>query len=144
LRTTTSREAPVLSAEVSYDRASTRAPLALWPGAGTGVARARLLRAHPLVRDGVVDGAAFGRALLAGTLEGEAPLFAVGPLRLRIAAFVDSARVKAPRRGPALTDLGLGLRLRPPGSRSEIRADLAVPWGDGDARLSVGWRAPWP
>jgi hypothetical protein len=143
-RTTASREAAVLGVDVSYEGASGRAPLALWPGAGTGAGRARFLRAHPLVRDGIVDGAAFGRAMLTGTLEGEAPIGAVGPLRLRAAAFIDRARVLAPRRGPVLTDLGVGLRVRPPASRSEIRADVATPWGDGGVRVSAGWVARWP
>jgi len=36
------------------------APLALWPGAGTGQGREGLLRAHPLIDDGVIHDAVFG------------------------------------------------------------------------------------
>ena len=49
--------------------ASRPAPLAVWEGAGTGSARAGLLRAHPLLRDGVLTGPVFGRRLARATLE---------------------------------------------------------------------------
>ena len=51
------------------DAASTHAPLALWPGAGDGMARPYLLRAHPLLVDDIVSGPAFGRTLLHLTAE---------------------------------------------------------------------------
>ena len=40
---------------IGFERVSDAAPFALWPGAGEGQVRAPLLRAHPLLSDGVVD-----------------------------------------------------------------------------------------
>ena len=71
-RTGTGGEDPVVvRVHLGYDLASSHAPLALWPGAGTGPGRDHLLRAHPLLRDGIVEGPAFGRALVTGGVEVE-------------------------------------------------------------------------
>jgi hypothetical protein len=67
-------EGLLLRFDLTYEAASAQAPLALWSGAGTGQGRDSLLRAHPLVRDGVIDGLCFGRQVLRGGIEGEAPL----------------------------------------------------------------------
>lgn len=78
---------------VGVASASSRAPLALWPGAGTGQGRTLLLRAHPLLDDGrVIDGDAFGRALAHGSVEHQRWLWSVGPVRIGGALFVDAAR----------------------------------------------------
>jgi hypothetical protein len=143
-RTRTSPERPRVRIDASYDFASVRAPLALWSGAGTGPARASLLRAHPLVRDGVIEGAAFGRALLGASVQAEAPIASLGPATLRAAVFVDAAKVLAPTRGPTLVDVGIGLRLQPPGWKSALRVDVATPWGRTRLHLSAGWQAEWP
>jgi Peptidase_C39 like family len=134
---------PRVSVEASYELASGRAPLALWPGAGAGTGRVSLLRAHPLVHDGVVDGVAFGRQLLSGTVQGETPIGSVGPARLRAAAFIDVAKVVTPRREGTVVDVGAGLRVQPPGWRSSLRVDLATPWGSLHPQLSVGWQGEW-
>ena len=133
----------MLRADVSYEFASARAPLALWAGAGTSVARPALLRAHPLLRDGVIEGPAFGRQLLGGSVEADHPLGALGPAAIRGALFVDAARVLAPR-GTSLVDLGAGLRIQPTGWRSALRVDLATPWDRLGPELSVGWQTEWP
>jgi hypothetical protein len=143
-RTRPTPERARMRLDLSYDYASTRAPLALWSGAGTGSARALLLRAHPLVRDGVIEGTAFGRELLAASLQAEMPLASLGPARLRAVAFIDAAKVLAPTRGDAAFDIGIGLRLQPPGWKSALRVDLATPWGTAHPRLSVGWQGEWP
>ena len=139
---------PRLRLDLSYEVASAGAPLALWPGAGTGLGRDLLLRAHPLLRDGVVDGPGFGREMLRGGVEGEAPGVRLGPLRLSPAFFVDSARVLAPLAGVSsrqtFVDLGAGLRVRIASRRSTLRADVATPWGSVRPRFSVGWQAEWP
>jgi hypothetical protein len=130
--------------DASYDFASGRAPLALWSGAGTGPGRALLLRAHPLVRDGVIEGAAFGRELLGASVQAETPIGSLGPARLRAAAFVDAAKVIAPTRGATIVDIGVGLRLQLPGWKSALRVDVATPWGSTHPHLSVGWQGEWP
>ena len=45
----------VVRATAGFERVSDAAPFALWPGAGEGQVRGTLLRAHPLLSDGVVD-----------------------------------------------------------------------------------------
>jgi hypothetical protein len=96
------------------------------------------------VREGVIEGAAFGPRLLGGSVEAEAPIASLGPARLRAAAFVDTAKVLGPRRGATLVDVGVGLRLQPPGWRSSLRVDVATPWGSAHPQLSAGWQAEWP
>jgi hypothetical protein len=141
-------ERPLLRLDLTYEAASAHAPLALWPGAGTGLGRDLLLRAHPLVRDGIVDGRCFGREILRAGVEAEASAARLGPVRLSPALFVDSARVLAPLPGissrQTFVDLGAGLRVRVASRRSTLRADVATPWGSIRPRLSVGWQAQWP
>jgi hypothetical protein len=143
-RTRPTAERVRLTANAAYEVASTGAPLALWSGAGTGTGRDALLRAHPLIGDGVIDGAAFGRKLLNTSVQAEAPVASLGPARLRAAVFLDAAKVVAPRRGAALVDVGVGLRLAPPGWKSALRVDVATPWGSAKPHLSVGWQGEWP
>src|SRR4029453_6665826 len=52
---------------IGVQRVSDNAPIGLWPGAGDGQARTPLLRAHPLLDDGIID--MTGRAALGGTIE---------------------------------------------------------------------------
>jgi hypothetical protein len=130
--------------DAAYDFASGRAPFGLWSGAGTGPGRPLLLRAHPLLRDGVIEGAAFGREVLSASVQAESPLASLGPARLRAVVFLDTAKVLTPVRSATLVDLGVGLRLQPPGWRSALRVDLATPWGAARPHLSVGWQAEWP
>lgn len=91
--------------------ASRTAPRTLWPGAGTDRIRGALLRAHDLVDDGVIQGSAFGRELVHGTVEHR--LFrSAGPLRAGVAVFADAAHVWS-RPGAAdprgFLDVGAGL-----------------------------------
>ena len=139
--------APQLRLDLQLGAASAAAPLALWSGAGTGLGRELLLRAHPLLHDGIVAGACFGRQVLRAGVEGDAGLATIGPLVLRAAVFVDAARVLVPAPGESsrsFVDVGTGLRLRLPGHRSTLRADVATPWGALRPQLSVGWQAAWP
>jgi tetratricopeptide (TPR) repeat protein len=126
--------------EGSFDAVGSEAPLALWPGAGTGQGRSHLLRAHPLLDRGILEGPCFGRQLLRASLEGELPLRYFGPTRLSAAAFVDAAHVLVPAPGSvaprSFLDLGLGLRLRLSG-RSVLRLDVATPWGSLVPRVSM-------
>jgi hypothetical protein len=144
VRTRTTPERPRLRIDASYEVASARAPLGLWSGAGTGSGRPLLLRAHPLVREGVIESPAFGRGFLGGSAQAEAPIASLGPARLRAAVFVDAAKVLAPRRGATLVDIGVGLRLQPPGWKSSLRVDVATPWGSTRPQFSAGWQGEWP
>jgi hypothetical protein len=121
------------------------APLALWSGAGTGHGRAPLLRAHPLLNGGVVQGRAFGRTLAHGTIERQVWPWTLGPLRLGCALFVDAARPWDTGRAgktPWQVDGGTGLRLRGLGLKGQLRIDAAHGFEDGSSALSAGWQIP--
>jgi predicted double-glycine peptidase len=125
------------------DGVSAAAPLALWPGAGEGHARRPLLRAHPLLVDGVISGPMFGERLAYGNAEAqhwfEEPLL----VRIGLAAFTDIARVWRPLSStgdPLQVDVGLGLRLRVPGRQGLLRVDYGRGIGDGRNALTFGWQ----
>jgi hypothetical protein len=121
------------------------APLALWSGAGTGYGRAALLRAHPLLNGGVIQGRAFGRTLVHGTVEKQMWPWTFGPLRLGWALFVDGARpwgTGGNGRTPWQLDVGTGIRLRGLGMKGRIRIDAARGLVDGESAVSIGWQIP--
>lgn len=120
------------------------APLELWPGAGEGQARAALLRAHPLLDDGVIrvtSNSVFGRTLAFGNAEAQRWIETRWPLRVGIAAFTDVARAsdRAPMGSATQVDVGGGLRLRLPGMSHTLRVDVAHGLRDGANALTVGW-----
>ena len=119
------------------------APPALWPGAGTGHARDTLLRAHPLLDDGVMTGPAFGRRLVHAGLELERWLDRESPVRVAIAGFADMARathrLTATAGAPGQMDVGVGIRIRLPAAGT-LRADVGRGLRDGATAVSVGWR----
>ncbi|MEQ1728115.1 MAG: C39 family peptidase [Vicinamibacterales bacterium] len=139
---------PWWSAVTEFGVASRVAPLALWNGAGTGQGRSGLLRAHPLLDDGVVTGAVFGRELWRGTLEYSRPLHAAPAGALAIAAFADAARAwhRLTGQGPSWlhVDAGVGLRLRAPGDDAVVRLDVARGLRGGGTTLSASWGGAWP
>jgi hypothetical protein len=128
------------------DRVSDRAPIGLWPGAGDGRARAPLLRAHPLLEDGVIGlgpSSVFGRSLSYGGVEAQRwfdkPLLA----RVGLAGFVDVARAMRRADGdasPTHLDVGAGVRLRIPGAIGVLRADMAHGVRDGANAFTFGWQ----
>jgi hypothetical protein len=126
-------------------RVSDNAPIGLWPGAGDGQARAPLLRAHPLLDDGIIDmtgRSAFGRTIESATLEGQRWFEGPALVRLGVAAFADMAMAKraASTRGAASNvDVGAGVRVRLPGSERVIRVDLAHGLSDHANALTIGW-----
>ena len=138
----------VVEAVLGGYAASAQAPRALWPGAGTGDGRPLLLRAHPLLRDGILVGDAFGRRLAHGTIEAAAPLVRIGALAVGAAAFLDGARAWA-RPGPdgagsTLLDAGVGLRVGLPAAGT-VRLDVATALRDGrGTSVSGSWVSPWP
>ena len=123
--------------------ASRAAPLALWQGAGTGQGRAGLLRAHPLLTDGVLTGPVFGRELVRGSLEYVRPVKRTRAGGLSIAGFVDAARAWHRLNGldpsPLYVDAGIGLRVRGPGPGGAIRVDVAHGLRGGGTTLSASW-----
>jgi hypothetical protein len=135
----------VALAEAGVDIASRTAPLSLWSGAGDGRARPRLLRAHPLLDDGVLSGEVFGTTVRYGSVEAQRWLPRPALARIGIATFVDAARAS----GPLLVDAGLGVRLRAmplarPGGQSRggtLRIDYAHGLRDGADAVTVGWQA---
>ncbi len=130
---------------VGSSSTTSEAPLALWSGAGTGYGRDPLLRAHPLLNGGVIQGRVFGRTLVHATIERQAWPWALGPLRLGWALFVDGAKPwdtgqAAP--SPWQADGGVGLRVQSLGMKGQFRIDAARGFADGNSAVSVGWQAP--
>jgi hypothetical protein len=116
------------------------APRALWPGAGEGLARARLLRAHPLLNGGIIAGPAFGRSLAFATIETTRWLEGSLLAPIGIAVFGDAARVwrrDSPVGAAFQLDAGIGLRVR--GSSRTFRIDFG--WGlrEGGHALTFGY-----
>ena len=128
-------------------RATRDAPLALWPGAGTGAGRTFLLRASPLIENGELVGYAFGRGLLHGTVELEVRVADRALARLGLAAFADWARPwdATPLRGagPGLFAIGAGLRIHALASAA-FRIDVARRPGKKGVVLSAGVIPAWP
>jgi hypothetical protein len=148
-RSTAARTRPSWSAVAGVGIASRAAPLALWPGAGTGQGRPALLRAHPLLSDGgTLTGPAFGRTAAHGSLEYVRPIRQTLAGSVSIAAFVDTARAGRRLSGldasPLYVDGGVGMRVGVPGSGGEIRIDVAQGLRGGGRVLSAGWRHAWP
>jgi len=128
-------------------RAAGMAPMAVWPSAGTGASRALLLRASPLVADGMVTGEAFGRGLLHATAEAELRIADRTLVRLGIAGFADWAKPwdtsLGPGPGRSLFAIGAGLRIHAPGATG-FRFDVAKQPGKPGVLVSAGVIPPWP
>lgn len=136
----------LVSANVTATSAG--APYDLWPGAGAGHARTPLLRAHPLLDEGVITGDVLGRWLAHGTVEYQHPLFAASAGAIRAAVFADTARawrlIGGRGSSPLHADAGAGLRVVFPGTVGTMRVDVARGLRDGRVVFSAGWQAPWP
>lgn len=141
-RSAVRNEGSVIAARAGLDAAGDSAPLALWPGAGTGQGRYVLLRAHPLLDDGIIRDGVFGRRLIHGGVEWRRWIQpGARPWRLAPAAFVDVARAsrgmpESDVRGQV--DAGVGVRLGLPGA-GVFRVDVARGLRDGATAVSVGW-----
>jgi hypothetical protein len=131
-------------AVIGLEHVTDAAPMTLWPGAGDGHARIPLLRAHPLLADGIIDvtRGVFGRTMTYGSSEVQRWFERSAPARVGIAAFADLARASQPvMPGPGIwhADVGLGLRLRVPGPARTLRVDAAYGLRDGATAIGVGW-----
>jgi hypothetical protein len=106
-------------AKAGAHASSSRAPLALWPGAGEGHARTPLLRGHPLLQDGIVRGPVFGRRIVFANVETQRWFSRPSLLRLGLAAFADMARASGRLANAAgesgHVDAGVGERKRETG-----------------------------
>jgi hypothetical protein len=111
------------------------APLDLWPGGDTGVARATLLRAHPLLEDGAIRTDALQRGLSNASLEYRRAVARHPLAQIGFAAFVDATTMHL--------DAGLGLRVKLAGTASVLRIDIARGLRDGAVALSAGWHPSW-
>jgi hypothetical protein len=141
-RSRTHNEGNVWLARAGEEIVPRNAPLALWPGAGTGQGRDLLLRAHPLLHDGVIRGGAFGPRLTHGGAEWRRWMQpGKKPLRIAPAIFLDVAR-STPGIVTSVdgwqSDAGAGLRVAVPGS-GVVRIDVAHGLRDGRSALSIGW-----
>ena len=151
-RSTNNATLPSWSAVTGIDLASRGAPLALWPGAGTGQARSGLLRAHPLVRSlergDVLTGPVFGRDVAHGSLEYARPVRRTLAGGLSLAGFVDGGqawyRLNGLDPSRLYIDAGAGVRVLAPGLGGAIRIDVAHGLRGGGATLSAGWGGTWP
>ncbi len=147
-RSTPDSHRPFWSASAGLTTASAAAPFDLWPGAGTEHAREPLLRAHPLLRDGVIEGPVFGRRVAHGSAEYQHPLHAGLWGRFRLAGFADAAkawrRLDSSDASPIHVDVGGGLRVAAPGVGGTVRIDVARGLRDGRVVFSAGWVPEWP
>ena len=144
-RSSTELQGWVGRSELGLERVGDAAPLTLWRGAGEGQVRSPLLRAHPLLTDGVVDlssAAVFGRTVAYGTGELQRWLDNPPLVRVGFAAFADVARASRQFSGgdtPVQVDIGGGLRIKVPGTPGVLRADFAHGVRDGANALTFGW-----
>ena len=142
-RTTGDAGLPSWSAVTEMSVASRAAPLPLWQGAGTGQARSGLLRAHPLLHDGVLTGPVFGRDVEHASLEYARPVKSTRAGRLSVAGFVDAAqawhRLSGLGTSPLYVDAGVGLRVNGPGPGGAIRIDIAHGLRGGGTTISASW-----
>ena len=144
IRSSSANDGFTAFALAGYRAATQSSPASVWPGADTGHASDVLLRAHPLLDDGIVTGAAFGRQLAFGTVEAQrwTRLHRM-PLRIAPAAFIDVARAtRGLAAGQLEADAGAGVRLALPAA-GVIRLDVARGIRDGGTVFSAGWDLRW-
>lgn len=146
-RSTRESDRPSWRMVTGFAATSASAPRDLWPGAGTGQARVPLLRAHPLLDAGILNGPAFGQRLLHGTFEYQRPILERSRGAVRLAVFADAARPwqrDVTRTAIWHTDIGAGIRLSLPDTSDELRIDVARGLRDGRVVLSASWLPAWP
>jgi hypothetical protein len=139
-RSTPSVQGTVWLARAMVEAATDSAPAFVWPGADIGQARDLLLRAHPLLHDGVITGGVFARRLVGGGAEWRRWS---RPSRWLVqfapAVFVDAARASRGFAGSderAHVDIGAGVRFSLAGM-GVLRIDAAHGLRDGRNALSV-------
>jgi len=134
--------------EVGGTLASRNSPLAVWPAGDTGANRDVLLRGHSLHENGVVTGDVVGRQIARASLEHHQRLYEGQFGRTTLVGFIDAARAWQ-RARPDVgrdwhVDVGVGMRIAPPGGGGTLRLDLGYGLRDGGIALSAGWVGRWP
>jgi hypothetical protein len=146
-RSTTADDQPQWKLRAGAAMASSDAPLALWPGAGSNLDRTALLRARPLIRKNIVSGDVFGRRLAFASIERQHPVWRSTRGVAAMAAFIDAGqawdRLDAAPDSPLEVDAGVGVRAGRPGDVSQVRLDVGVGLRDGRVRASVGYVTVW-
>lgn len=141
-RTSAARSKGLVLLRAGAAAATANAPALAWPGAGTGHVRDVLLRAHPLLQDGMIADGVFGRRLtFAGAEWQRWSRPSKWLVQYAPAAFVDVAKASrgfGPAILPTQIDAGVGLRLAAPGS-GVLRVDVAHGLRDGRTALSLMW-----
>jgi hypothetical protein len=128
-----------LATRAGWSVVDAAAPRSLWPGAGTGQGRDVLLRAHPLLEDGVVTGPAFAPSLFSAGTEATCWMFAGV---LGAAVFADAAvPVSILQSSRLIIDAGIGARIHPPGEHGYVRIDLATGLTENAHAFSVAWQS---
>jgi hypothetical protein len=133
------------AATAGLQRVGADAPPGLWPGAGEGQARGELLRAHPLLDDGVINvtgSTVFGRQLTFANAEAQRWLQRPLPARFGVALFADLANASQSFKAiamPLQVDVGAGLRIRVPAANRVLRVDFAHGLRDGANAVTAGW-----
>lgn len=141
-RSSAANTGSLVLARAGVQVASGDAPALVWPGADTGHVRDVLLRAHPLLDDGVIRGGVLGERLVFGGSEWQRwmrPSRSV--VRVAPAAFIDIARATrglATTDGRVHVDAGGGVRIALPGT-GVFRLDVAHGLRDGATAFSVGF-----
>jgi hypothetical protein len=118
--------------------ATASTPADVWFAGDTGNVKRTLLRAHPVIHDGMLRSDRLGRRIV--HLSGEVRQWwsIRSAVRLGAAAFADAARVsrRVQSDSQADVDLGAGLRLGVPGLNGVFRLDVGKGLRDGATVLS--------
>jgi hypothetical protein len=116
------------------------APRSIRAGAGTGLVRDPLLRGHPLVEEGAIDGEVFGSHLVHTTVEHRV-FERFGPAVAGAALFVDAAAAWRSSRSAVARAVDPGLALFVNDGAREAMVSLS--WGSGtwhtSARVGRSW-----
>jgi hypothetical protein len=89
----------------------------------------------------LTESSAFGRTLTFGNVEVQRWFDKPALVRLGVAGFTDVARAsrQAERTTPVQVDVGIGLRIKIPGTPGVLRADVAHGLSDRANALTFGW-----
>ncbi len=138
LRSSNERRGLSFIARAGAAIATSSTPADLWFAGDTGTVRPALLRAHPIVDDGMLQSERLGRGIT--HLSGETRQWWTFRSVIQIGAgiFVDAARVdrRAAEDSRGDVDVGGGLRLGFPGLDGVFRLDLGKGLRDGSTALS--------
>jgi hypothetical protein len=110
----------------------------LWFAGDTGVVRPALLRAHPIVEDGMLRSDRLGRRIANVSAEVRQWRTVKAAVQVGAAAFADAAYVdrRAASGARGDVDLGVGLRVGFPGLEGVFRLDIGKGLRDGATALS--------